>query len=266
MTAVPIPALTVRQPWASLIVEGVKRVETRTRPCPAKYIGQRVAIHAGASTAALQQQLTLGPFVAYRQADAWRLLDQRPERGQWTDRWVELPLGAIVGSARIIGSYPMIETGAPMPNAAFVHARSFAGTRYEWTFGRLVRDRYGSTVGREIDYELTDLVRAELPYGDWRPSRWAWLLDDARSCRARCPFGCAPVGDTRDDRFEDGSLIHRVPDGPGAQVPGGRLVSYSTCPACDGRGTCAPIPARGRLGFWPWLPNVLDAERVGNES
>lgn len=39
--------LTVKQPWASLIVEGIKDVENRTWKCPEKYIGQRVLIHAG---------------------------------------------------------------------------------------------------------------------------------------------------------------------------------------------------------------------------
>lgn len=39
-------ALTIKQPWASLIVEGVKDIENRTWKCPEKYIGQRVLIHA----------------------------------------------------------------------------------------------------------------------------------------------------------------------------------------------------------------------------
>lgn len=47
-------ALSVKQPWASLIVEpdpnnigfGIKPIENRTWPCPKQYIGQRVLIHA----------------------------------------------------------------------------------------------------------------------------------------------------------------------------------------------------------------------------
>lgn len=38
--------ITIKQPWASLIVEGVKDIENRTWKCPQKYIGQRVLIHA----------------------------------------------------------------------------------------------------------------------------------------------------------------------------------------------------------------------------
>lgn len=41
-------AITIKQPWASLIVHGIKDIENRTWTCPKKYIGQRVLIHASA--------------------------------------------------------------------------------------------------------------------------------------------------------------------------------------------------------------------------
>lgn len=44
-----IHCLSIRQPWASLIIHGVKRIENRTWPAPASLIGQRIAIHASAS-------------------------------------------------------------------------------------------------------------------------------------------------------------------------------------------------------------------------
>ena len=40
-------ALTLHQPWASLIAHGVKSIETRSWAPPRAFIGQRVAIHAG---------------------------------------------------------------------------------------------------------------------------------------------------------------------------------------------------------------------------
>lgn len=39
-------AISIRQPWASLIAHGIKDIENRTWKCPQKYIGQRVLIHA----------------------------------------------------------------------------------------------------------------------------------------------------------------------------------------------------------------------------
>ncbi len=43
-------AITIRQPWASLIAHGIKDIENRTWKCPEKYIGKRVLIHASAKT------------------------------------------------------------------------------------------------------------------------------------------------------------------------------------------------------------------------
>ncbi|MFC8207881.1 ASCH domain-containing protein [[Kitasatospora] papulosa] len=41
-------ALTIRQPWAGAIVHQQKRVENRTWKLPAKHVGARILIHAGA--------------------------------------------------------------------------------------------------------------------------------------------------------------------------------------------------------------------------
>lgn len=69
-------ALTVKQPWASLIASGVKRIENRSWRPPAALVGQRIAIHAGAG---------------------W---DKRGER-HTTARRGELPQGRVVCTAII---------------------------------------------------------------------------------------------------------------------------------------------------------------------
>lgn len=57
-------AITVRQPWASLIAEGNKEFETRGyRPRSVK-VGERLAIHAGASLADLHRVGSY-PFVKH---------------------------------------------------------------------------------------------------------------------------------------------------------------------------------------------------------
>lgn len=43
-----IPALTIWQPWATLIAEGVKPHEFRRWAAPRRLVGKRLAIHAGA--------------------------------------------------------------------------------------------------------------------------------------------------------------------------------------------------------------------------
>ena len=50
MTAPPCQlmyAITLHQPWASLIALGVKTVETRSWPAPERLLGQTIAVHAG---------------------------------------------------------------------------------------------------------------------------------------------------------------------------------------------------------------------------
>ena len=40
-------AITLHQPWATLIALGLKKVETRSWPAPERILGQVIAIHAG---------------------------------------------------------------------------------------------------------------------------------------------------------------------------------------------------------------------------
>lgn len=42
-------AITIRQPWASAILAGVKTVENRSWRPPERLMGERIAIHAGAA-------------------------------------------------------------------------------------------------------------------------------------------------------------------------------------------------------------------------
>jgi hypothetical protein len=39
-------AITLHQPWATLVAFGFKTIETRTWPAPSSLIGERIAIHA----------------------------------------------------------------------------------------------------------------------------------------------------------------------------------------------------------------------------
>lgn len=48
-------AITLHQPWASLIACGAKPYETRSFPPPAGLIGRRIAIHAAARKVCLDE-------------------------------------------------------------------------------------------------------------------------------------------------------------------------------------------------------------------
>ena len=85
-------AISIKQPWASLIAHGIKDIENRTWKCPQKYIGQRVLIHASKG-----------------KGDGW-ILNKRarvknykctPSQSLKSTFYDDLPFGAIIGSVVI---------------------------------------------------------------------------------------------------------------------------------------------------------------------
>lgn len=84
-------AITIKQPWASLIVHGIKNIENRTWPCPKKYIGQRILIHASADKK-----------VSWILNDAQRCVLSRSKSPLYSTDLDALPFGTIIGSVEII--------------------------------------------------------------------------------------------------------------------------------------------------------------------
>ena len=80
-------ALTLHQPWASLISEGLKTEETRSWPPPASIIGTRIAIHAG------KQKID---------ADGRYLLNLLDDEGP------ALPMGVVVCTAMLAGTFQVL--------------------------------------------------------------------------------------------------------------------------------------------------------------
>ena len=81
--AEPVYAITLHQPWASLIALGLKTVETRSWPAPARLVGQRIAVHAG-------KRLVRQPGEAIER-ELW---------ARWGEHWpVNIPTGAVVATA-----------------------------------------------------------------------------------------------------------------------------------------------------------------------
>ncbi len=82
-------AITIKQPYASLIVEGVKDIENHSWKCPEKYIGQRVLIHAA-------QKPMKGGMSALS-------VEQIYASGDWFKSSKLVPdFGAIIGSVEIV--------------------------------------------------------------------------------------------------------------------------------------------------------------------
>jgi hypothetical protein len=81
-------AITLHQPWASLIAIGAKPFETRSWPPPRWLIGQRIAIHAGKK--------------GWRDAIDEPMLRAFASAGY---QYENMPLGAVVCTARLAGAY-----------------------------------------------------------------------------------------------------------------------------------------------------------------
>ena len=85
-------AITIKQPFASLIANDIKDIENRTWACPKKYIGQRVLIHSGKALCrkSIFETLTTEQYKMFREKVGYSGLD-----------FLE-PKGYIIGSVQIV--------------------------------------------------------------------------------------------------------------------------------------------------------------------
>ena len=124
----PTKALSVIQPWATLLAIGAKRVETRSW----------ATTHTGS--------LGIHASRGFPQA-ARDLCYQEPFRSALAaagiDDWSELPRGALVGVAAVLGCHPVetlpkLTTGNPLTEQELAFGDYTPG-RYGWTFDSPVR-------------------------------------------------------------------------------------------------------------------------------
>lgn len=105
-----LKALTVWQPWASLIVYRVKPYEFRGRRPPSALVGRRIAIHAGARPVRPAEVRDLVDRLAGDEAWTTGLL---PEALDFLKRALEapglLPLSAVLGTAVLGQGVPAYE-------------------------------------------------------------------------------------------------------------------------------------------------------------
>lgn len=153
-------ALSLWEPWATLIALGVKRIETRSWPAPSSLLGERFAVHAAKRTPDVGA--VVGDWITWR-AGTGHVLAPRDCAAD-PARQHRLALGCVVATARLLASVPIVERDENETTEAFVRVLD------------PVRDGMALTLHPRWGHYLD--VTAELPYGDYRSGRWAWVVGD----------------------------------------------------------------------------------------
>lgn len=135
-------AISVHQPWASLLTVGAKSFETRSWAPSRGMIGRPIAIHA--SRTSLPRTLS---------TDVERAMEAA--LGLPAARWAEMPRGAVVAVARLTGAYRVAS----------------------WTPGssNIV---IGASVPGSEPLASIELRGDEAHFGEFGPGRWLWWLTD----------------------------------------------------------------------------------------
>ena len=158
-------AISLWQPWASLIACGAKPYETRSWAPPSTLIGTTIAIHAAKRVDKDAAQMATD--IMYGQYDDHGGLAERLEASWGGDEAAGglmvafgntvMPIGCVVCTARL--------------DAAFQLGERAEGTAVE---ARKV-------VRRLISRQMPDCFTVRLDeFGDYAPGRWAWLLRDVK--------------------------------------------------------------------------------------
>lgn len=152
-------ALTLTQPWATLVAIGAKKIETRG--WKTDYRGP-LAIHAAKGIAGMDAK-----------EYAWLCMRTEPFRSALFAAGYTLasllPRGVIVATCRLVSVREITPAHANTEYAA-------ALTGWRWTGP--------GALGEEYEYQITPEERA---FGDYSPGRYAWLLADVKALASPVP-------------------------------------------------------------------------------
>jgi activating signal cointegrator 1 len=158
-------AISLWQPWASLIACGAKPYETRSWAPPRKLIGATIAIHAAKKIdkdgAQMATDLMYGQFdnhggLAERLEASWGGDDACDELMGVFGTTI-MPIGCVVCTARLDAAFQL-------------------GDRAEGTVVPAA-----SVVKRLISRTMPECFTVRYDtFGDYAPGRWAWLLRDVK--------------------------------------------------------------------------------------
>lgn len=166
-------ALTLQQPWASFVARGVKTIESRS--WNTKYRGP-LAIHAGASWSP--------HWLEWMSPDDWRcnaldeinvdLEEDCNGSGWYRPHWRDLPHQAVIATCMLTDVVPMVRFLSKGPgDEPEPPWEPWDGPTPPMPMLSLNNDATRASTHRPYR-DVTD----QLPYGEFAPGRWAWLLTD----------------------------------------------------------------------------------------
>ncbi len=157
-------AISLWQPWASLIACGAKPYETRDWAPPPELIGQRIAIQASKKVDKAAKAFAEDLMYGQHGEDGFALADKLsgtmkgiPDELMGVFGMAAMPIGCLVCTA--------------MLDAVFQLGEKAEGTARP----------AASVVRRMVSRPMPDCFTVRYDdFGDYSPGRWAWLLRDVR--------------------------------------------------------------------------------------
>lgn len=179
--------VALRQPQPSLLVHNKIRLVDQPGPPPKRWVGSRLAIASTAALPGLRPDAgatpgwgTVGEWWHGRshRVDGWVAEREDVDADDPSDTFesLPLPLAAIVGTATLLGAWPVRDAADPDTSGRYL----------------LVGDRVGMIYDGDGDDTRTIGVLSDLPYGIYEPGRWGWLF--ATPTRYTHPIPLPEVG------------------------------------------------------------------------
>ena len=158
-------AISLWQPWASLIACGAKPFETRSWAPPRELIGTTIAIHAAKKIDKGAAEFATELMYGQHQPGGFELADSldasfegTPDELMGIFGMATMPIGCIVCTARLDAAFQLGELAEGTAVAAARVVNRFTSRQMPWCF--------------TVRYD---------DFGDYAPGRWAWLLRDVKA-------------------------------------------------------------------------------------